>query len=455
MRFAALTALCLAATAPAAEKGPAWSGGDGTVFNEGHDAFSLPLAHLSRERRREFVVGNAFFNENWVAAPASTEARDGLGPLFHARSCSGCHTRDGRGAPPAGPDEMMTGLLLRLSIPGPGPHGSPNPHPIYGTQLAPRALPGSEPEANTAVHWESSAFSYPDGTTAALRKPRFTLGNWRDGNPGKDLLTSPRLAPGIFGSGLLEAIDPSTLENLTDPSDHNHDGISGRLNMVWDHERSTMTPGRFGWKANQPTLRQQTADAFLGDMGLTTPLHPEESLSPSQQARFAHVPSGGSPEVSARIFDRVVTYVQTLAVPARRSPNDPAITRGADLFRKVRCHDCHTPSLTTGNSHPLPELRQQSIQPFTDLLLHDMGPELADNRPDGEASGSEWRTPPLWGLGLHKAVNGNTFYLHDGRARSPEEAILWHGGEATASREAFAQLPREERDLLLRFLDSL
>jgi CxxC motif-containing protein (DUF1111 family) len=264
-----------------------------------------------------------------------------------------------------------------------------------------------------------------------------------------------RLAPGVYGSGLLEAIDPETLKALADPDDHNRDGVSGRLNLVWDQERGTAVPGRFGWKANQPSLRQQTSDAFLGDMGLTTPLHPSEAITDAQRTRFASVPSGGSPEVSARIFDRVVTYVQTLAVPARRSVNDPAIVRGAALFRAVRCHDCHTPSITTGTSHPIRELNRQSIQPFTNLLLHDMGPELADGRPDGEASGSEWRTPPLWGLGLNQAVNGNTFYLHDGRARSPEEAILWHGGEATDSRDAFARLSSGERRLLLRFLDSL
>ena len=434
---------------------PAWSGGQGTVFNDGHDAFSLPMATLSRERRREFVVGNAFFNENWVAAPASTEARDGLGPLFHARSCSGCHTKDGRGAPPANPADTFTGLLVRLSIPGSGPRGEPLPHPIYGNQLAPRALPGSQPEAVASIVWESSTFSYPDNSSVALRRPRLTISNWHDGPPGPDLLTSLRLAPAIHGSGLLEAIPASSLEALADPDDRNADGISGRLNMVWNPDSQSMVPGRFGWKANQPSLRAQTAGAFLGDIGLTSPPAPTEALTPPQLLRFASSPSGGSPEVSARIFDRVLLYVQTLAVPARRNLDNPTVQRGEALFKSLNCSACHLTDISTGDSHPVPELRNQSIHPYSDLLLHDMGPDLADGRPDWAASGLEWRTPPLWGLGLNKAVNGNTFYLHDGRARSPEEAILWHGGEGTASRDAFARLPAPDRAALLAFLDSL
>ena len=454
-RPALLACLVLTAIVHGEDRGPAWSGGDGTVFNAGHDAFSLPMANLSRERRREFVVGNAFFNENWVAAPASTEARDGLGPLFHARSCSGCHTRDGRGAPPAGPDETMTGLLLRLSVPGTGPHGGPRPHPVYGGQLAPRALPGFQPEADAALRWEASTFTYPDGSTAALRRPRITLTNWRDGDPGPDLLVGPRLAPAVFGTGLLEAIPGTAIEAAADPDDRDRDGISGRVNRVHDPERGTTAIGRFGWKANQPTLRRQTADAFLGDMGLTTPPNPDESLTDAQRARFTAAPSGGSPEVSARIFDRVVTYVQTLAVPARRDVTDTTVQRGEALFREIRCAACHLPDARTGTDHAVPELRSQTIHPFTDLLVHDMGPDLADGRPDFAADGLEWRTPPLWGLGLHNAVNGHVFLLHDGRARSPEEAILWHGGEATAVREAFAKLPAADRAALLRFLDSL
>ena len=450
--------LCLILSLPsiaAPPTDPAWSGGKGTVFNDGHDAFSLPMATLSRERRREFVVGNAFFNENWVAAPASTEARDGLGPLFHARSCSGCHTKDGRGAPPVNPDDILTGLLVRLSIPGAGPHGEPLPHPIYGNQLAPRALPGTEPEAVASIVWESSTFSYPDNSSVALRKPRLSLSNWHDGPPGPDLLTSLRLAPAIHGSGLLEAIPASALESLADPDDSNADGISGRLNKVWNPDTNSLSPGRFGWKANQPSLRAQTAAAFLGDIGLTSPTAPTEALSPPQLLRFASSPSGGSPEVSARIFDRVLLYVQTLAVPARRQLDNLVVQRGEALFKSLNCSACHLPDISTDDAHQVPELRNQSIHPYSDLLLHDMGPDLADGRPDWAASGLEWRTPPLWGLGLNKAVNGNTFYLHDGRARSPEEAILWHGGEGSASRDAFSRLPAPDRAALLAFLDSL
>ena len=432
----------------------AFSGGSTTVFNDGKDAFSLALANISRETRRLFVVGNSFFNENWIIAPASAQARDGLGPLFHARSCSSCHTKDGRGAPPR-EGETMTGLLLRLSIPGSGPHGAPIPDPTYGGQLAIRALPGARPEADVPVKWINSIRTLPDGEVVELRRPEFGPISWHYGPPAADLLMGPRLASPVYGSGLLEAIPETTLRALTDPDDTNGDGISGRINEVWSIEFQKLMPGRFGWKANQPTLRQQTADAFIGDIGITTSLHPHESLTAVQQPTLGGFSTGGTPELSDHILDRVVTYTQTLAVPARRKLDDPMVRQGEKLFAQVNCTACHLPKLQTGSDHPLKELRDQTIRPYTNLLLHDMGEALSDHRPDFLASGSEWRTPPLWGMGLNKVVNGNQFFLHDGRARTVTEAILWHDGESKASREAFENLTQEERTALTSFLESL
>jgi CxxC motif-containing protein (DUF1111 family) len=453
-------ALSLAATSPhllaeLTEHPPeAFSGGATTVFNDGKDAYSLALANISKPNRRLFVVGNSFFNENWITAPASAQARDGLGPLFHARSCSSCHTKDGRGAPP-NEGETMTGLLLRLSLPGQDKNGAPLPDPIYGGQLAVRALPGAQPEADIPIKWVKSTRTLPDGESVELRRPEFGPITWNYGPPSPGLLIGPRLAQPVYGSGLLEAIPEATLRALTDPDDSNKDGISGRLNEVWSIEFQKTMPGRFGWKANQPTLRQQTADAFLGDIGITTSIHPQEALTTVQQPTLGAIPNGGTPELSDHILDRVVIYTQALAVPARRKLTEPVVRQGEALFAKINCSACHLPELKTGNDHPLTELRDQTIRPYTDLLIHDMGEDLSDHRPDFLASGSEWRTPPLWGLGLNKEVNGNTFFLHDGRARSITEAILWHGGEAQASREAFENLTKEERAALVTFLESL
>lgn len=429
----------------------AFSGGKGTTFNAGHDAFTTPLSHLTRKHRREFVVGNSFFKENWVAAPATAANRDGLGPLFHARSCSSCHVNDGRGAPPA-EGEIMTGLLLRLSISG---KDGPQPDPVYGGQLAIRALPGVLPEAEVDVKWIASEVTLEGGEKIALRRPSFAIRTWNYGEPSPGLMMSPRLAPGVYGGGLLEAVSEQMMAVAADPDDKNGDGISGRLNYVWDGAKKGRAVGRFGWKANQPTLRQQAAEAFNGDLGITSAEHPEENFTPSQAAKFAGFPGGGQPEADALVMDRVEAYLRFLAVPARRRLDDPVVKQGESIFQGIRCAACHLPELKTGSDHPAEELRDQTIRPYTDLLLHDMGADLADGRPDGEASATEWRTPPLWGTGLNTAVNGNAFFLHDGRARSHTEAILWHGGEAAASRDAFIKLDAASRRALLAFLDSL
>ncbi len=447
-----------AAAAPADE---ALSGGDTTVFITGANAFATKLRNISTQHRREFSVGNSFFNTNWVIAPASPDARDGLGPFFHTRSCSACHTLDGRGAPPglepAG-SEPSPALLFRLSLPGAGEHGAPLPVPAYGLQLQPKALPGLEPEGRIVTTWTEKPGQYPDGTAYSLLAPSYAPADWKYGPPPADLLLSPRIAMAIHGGGLLEAIPEADLAAAADPDDANHDGISGRLNQVWDREKGAVRPGRFGWKANEPGLLQQTADAFNGDMGLTSRLAPLENVTEAQRPAAARFPSGGQdggPEVSDLVLDRVVTYLRTLAPPARRNVADPEVVRGRALFDQVQCAACHRPEWKTGDVPDLTELANQTIRPWTDLLLHDMGEALADHRPDFLATGTEWRTPPLWGLGLQKVVNGHTRLLHDGRARNVEESILWHGGEAQNSTDLFKKLPAADRAALLRFLDSL
>ena len=440
-----------------AEPGEERSGGTTTVFQTGRTAFSLPLANITRENKRAHAVGNSFFNKNWVIAPASTEARDGLGPLFHAKSCSGCHTLDGRGAPPKSKNELMVGLLFRLSIPGKNEQCGPLPDPNFGGQLGVRAIPGFEPEGNVAIDFEDVPGTFGDGSTYILKRPVYTLSTAKIyGKPHPDLMMSPRVAPPVFGLGLLEAVEESEILALADPSDSDKDGISGRPNYVWDQEKKKAALGRFGWKANQPTIRQQTAGAFLGDIGITSDLNPNEDLTETQTRVSPPVISGGSPELEERLLNRIVVYQQTLAPPARRNWDDAKVLRGKRLFHEAKCAVCHVPVLKTADSVPgLEELEKQTIRPFTDLLLHDMGEELADNRPDFEATGREWRTPPLWGIGLTEAVNGHNRFLHDGRARGLEEAILWHGGEAFESRDNFRKMPKQDRDCLIAFLKSL
>jgi len=313
------------------------------------------------------------------------------------------------------------------------------------------ANPGVIVEAIPSVTWSERPGTYPDGTAFSLVEPTYTITELGYGSMHPDLLVSPRIGPHVIGLGLLEAIEESRLEKLADPDDADGDGISGRIQRI--HTPSGLQVGRFGWKADSPTLVHQTASAFAGDMGLTSPPLESDDCTETQTS-CTEKPHGGEPEVDEGVFDRVVLYTRTVAVPARRKANDTTVLKGKVLFRNIGCDDCHTPSHTTGPA-AIPELESQLIWPYTDLLLHDMGEELSDNRPLGIATGREWKTPPLWGLGLVEAVNGHTRFLHDGRARSLEEAILWHGGEAEASRDAFMALDVSKRNALLEFLGDL
>ncbi len=427
------------------------SGGATTVFDATISAFALPARNLGPEQRRAFATGNNFFNDGWVIAPASTAARDGLGPTFNATSCSGCHFKDGRSAPPA-PNGDGPGLLFRLSVPGTGARGEPRTEPTYGDQLQPRSVPGVPAEGTVETTYAEVPGRMADGTPYTLQRPVYRVVPAL-GPLAPDVLVSARVAPAIVGMGLLEAVPDADLTSRADPDDRDGDGISGRPNRVWNSSTERVELGRFGWKANQPTVEQQVAGAFVGDIGITSRLSPVQNCPPAQTACLA-APSGGDPELDDLKLDRVTFYSRTLGVPVRRTTEDPAAGRGARTFASLGCSSCHTPSMRTGPS-PIPELADQAIQPFSDLLLHDMGPDLADNRPDFEATGGEWRTPPLWGIGLVPTVNGHTRFLHDGRARSLEEAVLWHGGEGEAARRRYTELPAPERAALLAFLRSL
>lgn len=429
-------------------------GGDTTnTLLGGKNAFTMPAENIQPEHEGLFYSGNAFFNQAWVQAPASTDARDGLGPLFNARSCAACHFKDGRGSPPLNVDEGFVGLLLRLSVPGEDEHGGPMGDPNYGGQLQPFALPDVPAEGKPSVTYQEQAGAYADGESYSLAVPEYGIGELAYGPLADDIRVSPRVAPAVIGLGLLETIPESRLLELADPDDADGDGISGRVNRVWDAERGELAVGRMGWKSEQPSVRLQSAGAFNGDIGITSSIFSKQDCSPAQAECLATTP-GGSPELGDSLLDRVELYGRLLAVPARVGYDADQVLHGKSLFQRAGCGSCHTPSHRTGESD-LPELTHQLIWPYSDLLLHDMGPELSDERPVFEAEGAEWRTPPLWGIGRYPDVNGHQRLLHDGRARGVAEAILWHGGEGEASRDAFKGLSREEREALVAFVESL
>jgi CxxC motif-containing protein (DUF1111 family) len=430
---------------------PSRLGGPATVADDGSSAFSLPSPALGAEERRAFAIGNAFFKDNWVTAPASTAGRDGLGPIFNARSCSACHLRDGRGRPPEAGEAEATGLLLRLGVPG---AGADLDHPVYGGQIQDHAILGVRPEARVEIRTEVVRGEHGDGSPYELQRPSYALAELGYGPLGDGARLGARVAPQMIGLGLLEAIPAGAIEAGADPHDRDADGISGRASHVACRRSGGVALGRFGWKASQATVEEQVAAAFDNDIGITSSLFAAEALGLRQAGEITFV-SGGAPELSAEKLARVTFYSQTLAVPVQRAAEEPEVRRGTELFLAAGCGACHTPTWRTGPRAVIPAYAGVEIHPYTDLLLHDLGPELADQKRDGEAAEAEWRTPPLWGIGLFETVNGHTRYLHDGRARNLAEAILWHGGEAEAARERFRALPAAERGALLAFLGSL
>ncbi|MET0533310.1 MAG: di-heme oxidoredictase family protein [Steroidobacter sp.] len=430
------------------------SGGDMSVTETTRHAFSRPAPNLTVAQRGEFFIGNAFFNSPWVVAPASASARDGLGPLFNARSCDACHNNDGRGRPPAKADEQPVSLVLQFATSTPGDNNEPQADPNYGVNFNPFAIGGIPAEGKVRITHREIKGEYADGTAYTLLAPEYSFEDLAYGELAADTKLSPRVAPSVFGSGLLEAIPEAQIMERNDPDDSNKDGISGRPNQVWDPLVKRAVLGRFGWKLNQPDIAHQTAAAFSSEIGMSTSFRPQQICTAVQTA-CAAAPQGGEPEISDEIFNHMVNYQRMLGVPMRRDLESPQVKHGAELFLSAGCESCHRATFKTGQIEGQPWLSGQTVHPFTDLLLHDMGEGLADGRADFVASGSEWRTQPLWGIGLQKTVNGHTRFLHDGRARDVSEAILWHAGEAERAKETFRQMSQQDREALLEFIDSL
>ncbi|ABO22549.1 di-heme oxidoredictase family protein [Shewanella loihica] len=492
-------------------------GGDTTTFDassSGH-GYSTPALNLNQTQLAQHLSGDLNFETAFTTAPNEEHPElDGLGPVFNNADCNSCHQRDGRNSTPIVPAGQTriklgseAGIFLRISKAPDQPclqgtaannYCAPIPVPNFGTQLFHRGVLKAREDwqqnlfggqADVYLSYELKTVTYPDGTEVTLKRPLFAVENPFDA-PGEslnssnvtsellqgDVLMGWRTGMPVFGLGLLEAIPEASILALVDENDADGDGISGRANYVFDAvkaqrgESHPVSLGRFGWKANTPSVRVQSLGALRGDIGITNPLFPEESIQgtsmhDSYLTRTGFVDTGsgvdGEPEASAEFSDDVVFYAETLAVPARRQVDDVKVREGARLFEQVNCSGCHQPKFVTKSSGeigglPMIEaLKGQTIYPFSDMLLHDMGEGLSDARPDFLASGSEWRTRPLWGIGLTQTVNPQAGFLHDGRAASVEEAILWHGGEAQASTDKFMALTQEERSQLLAFVMSL
>ncbi|WP_422091823.1 di-heme oxidoredictase family protein [Tenacibaculum ovolyticum] len=418
-------------------------------------AFGRGIPSLSNLQSSFFGIGDAMFNQSWVSAPATTTSRDGLGPIFNARACSACHLNDGRGEPILETGASSKGLLIRLST-GNSITTGPVGHGAYGGQLQDKSNLGIKIEADIQVVFSYIKGTYADGSTYELRKPNYTIINENYGSL-VGVQTSPRIGQQLIGLGFIDALSEASILENADPNDANNDGISGKANYVWNVKKDKLTIGKFGWKSNQPTLNQQVAGAFNGDMGLTTSIFPNENCP--EGVDCSQLFNGNNPgenvEVPDKQFSRMALYMAAISVPKRRNYKEEAVLKGKKIFRDLKCASCHVDNFTTGTNEILSQINNIKISPFSDFLLHDMGDELADNRADFLANGNEWRTQPLWGLGLIEAVNGHTFLLHDGRARNIEEAILWHGGEAESAKESFKQKTKTEREELLQYLNSL
>ncbi|WP_293576916.1 di-heme oxidoredictase family protein [Phaeobacter sp.] len=432
------------------------------------EAYSQNSANLSFEEELEFKLGNGLFKKIWVLSPASTLASDGLGPLYNARSCQRCHLKDGRGHVPEQPDYPSATMFLRISIPGETHQRMAHiedyiasaPDPNYGLQLQDVSAPAVPSEYRLGVDYTETAVALNGGETVQLQAPRYSTRDLGYGPLHPEAMLSPRVAPSMIGLGLLEAIPAAEILALADPEDRDGDGISGRPNVVWSQEFQQPMLGRFGYKAGIATVHEQSAAAFSGDIGISTPLFPANwGECTTTQTACRTAPHGGGDvrgtEIDQPNMDLVTFYSRNLAVPARRDIDAPAVLRGKAQFYDAGCTSCHTPKFVTHRLEDQPAQSFQLIWPYTDMLLHDMGPGLADNRPEARANGREWRTAPLWGLGLVQQVNPRAGYLHDGRARTLLEAILWHGGEAQSARDAVIALTPEDRADLLTFLESL
>ena len=458
-------------------------GGDTGISITSSESYSKPSSNITASRKGSFFIGNAFFRQPWVIAPASTDSRDGLGALFNVAACQSCHVKDGRGHAPLTSEDDADSLLIRLAMPATTNKQRQQlqnsliekvVHPMYGGQLQDRGIQGVPAEARIAVEWRDKPVTFADGHVETLRAPTFNLTNPGYGPFDDELMVSPRIALPMIGLGLLEQIPDADIKKQAIKANNADSDIKGKFNWVMDPQTGKVALGRFGWKAGQTKLLTQNQSAFNEDMGLTSNIRPNESCMPTQTACLnattgADEQGNGKPpvEVNDEVAKFVEFYTRNLAVPHRRNADDKIVLAGKKRFYDMGCQSCHTPRYQlpkTDDDHI--EQHGQVIYPYTDLLLHDMGDELADRTIAGKlpskglqveflANSYEWRTPALWGIGLAQTVDPQATFLHDGRARTLMEAVLWHGGEAMKQQQKVLKLDKQGRAELNAFLMSL
>jgi len=457
-----LICLCLTQTAcQPQDQAPAFSldelqpGGAATVTRLHTRSYVYPGGHIRGLQQLNFWTGFSLFRDPWVIAPSSTKDRDGLGPLFNTRSCISCHHAGARGPMPEVGVTKPSSLLIRFG------GTDANTHLVdefYGDQLQPRSIHTSVPgEGKLKLAYKLIRGRYPDGQEYELRQPQYQVVDLSNGPLHSGIGLSPRYAPSIYGMGLLDAISDQALLAQEDKSDKDNNGISGHYNRVPNVKSGELELGRYGFKAKHPNLAQQVAAAFNGDIGITNSWFPRESCTKSQVncQQLSLLGEHTGVEIPDKLLELVIEFNAHLGIPPARELQQQDTLAGRELFYRLGCQQCHTPSYTTDKNYQINALAGQKIWPYTDLALHDMGPGLADGVYEFSANGNEWRTPPLWGIGLQQKVLGRSNFLHDGRARSLEEAILWHAGEASASQQTFIQLTRQQRQQVLAFLRAI
>ena len=411
-------------------------------------SLQAPLSSLNDSQIDTFVLGKSFFSVPWVEAPSATTARDGLGPLFSANTCTGCHPGNGKGAVYNKNGHIARSLVTRLSIGNLQHRDSKlgfSPEPTYGSQLSINAVYGVPYEGKPSRSYINKTLLF-NGANITLHKPIYGVTDLQYGTLSKNVILSQRIPPALIGLGLLEEISDKQILSNEDIEDKNKDGISGKANRVYSPETGKLELGRYNWKANASKVKHQVAGAMSNDMGLTSPLYPNESCTSSQRECLESPKGRETFDVPMKRLDAVTFYLKNLEVP--QVSEDQDYKDGLEIFKQITCASCHIPNFTLNNG--------KRIHPFSDLLLHDMGEDLADGRREFQATGNEFRTPPLWGISVYsKILKNRVNFLHDGRAKTLEEAILWHDGEATQSKHNFINLSAQKQKILIDFLERL
>ncbi len=409
---------------------------------------AIKLGHDDEDKH---IRGRSFFNIPWAEAPSATSARDGLGPLYSANTCIHCHPNNGAGIATKN-THISRSLVMRLSL----KHDENTskellekkgfiPEPIYGGQLSLHSTSNTPYEGRIHVSYEKINGRYDDNTSYELLSPSYTIDNLQYGPFHKNVNIAPHIGLALVGLGAIESIEEKDILSQEDIDDRDKDGISGKANWVYNPESKRQELGRFTWKAAASTVKQQAANAAHNDMSLSNPIYPGDNCTDVQK-ECKNAPQGRHEfDLPMDRLDAITFYLKTLRIPRQRKSEN--FDKGKKLFNEIGCVKCHTSSykLSDGNT----------IHPFSDFLLHDMGEELSDGHTMFDAEANEFRTPPLWGIGLYKKVSKKTALLHDGRARSIEEAILWHNGEAKIQKEMFTKLTKEKREYLLEYLKNI